>query len=210
MLGRVIDRARRIVGIDRIIVATSTESSDDAIAKFVEVEGVNCYRGDLNDVAGRAVGACEAFGLDGFSRICGDRPFLDPDIHSQLIALFHMEELDLATTTGETVAPPGLTAEIVRTSALKSALPALSAYDREHVTSYFYRRAGDFKVGSIRPPAYLPAGSSVRLVVDDATDLSRAQGIASGLVGSHADVQDMAQVILLAERWDRENPRMSV
>ncbi len=205
MLGRVVDRARRIAGVDRVVVATSSEASDDVIAEFVETEGVDCYRGDLNDVAARAVGACEAFGLDAFSRICGDRPFFDPTIDSQLIELFHAHHLDLATTTGKAKVPPGLTGEIVRTATLKQALPHLSSFDREHVTSRFYAMPGEFKVEAITPPGYLKPDTNVRLVVDDVADLERARSIASGLSPSAAD---MSAVIRLAEQWDTEQRKL--
>jgi spore coat polysaccharide biosynthesis protein SpsF len=202
MLGRVIDRARRVSAIDRIVVATSTDPSDDIIAEFVHAEGVDIYRGDLNNVAARAVGACDAFGLDAFSRICGDRPFFDPDVEEKLIELFHERGLDLATTTGETKVPPGLTGEIVRTETLRALLSGLSAYDQEHVTSRFYDRAGEFKVESIVPPRYLTPQMTVRLVVDDATDLERARSIAANMPEG---AEEMATVVSLAAQWDRQH-----
>lgn len=204
LLGRVIDRVKGIAGIERIVVATSSEDADDVIAQFAEAEGIDCYRGELYDVAARAVGACEAFGLDAFSRICGDRPFLDPDIDRQLIELFEEHDLDMATTTGERKLPPGLTGEVVRASSLKKLLPALSAYEREHVTACFYAGTGPFRIKSLPTPDYVTPETKVRLVVDDETDLARARAILSE-ADSDSGEPDMFEIISLAERWDREH-----
>jgi len=203
LLGRVIDRAKQVVGIDRIVVATSTEQSDDVIADFVRSERVGCYRGELDNVAGRAAAACDAFGLDAFVRICGDRPFFDPDI-SELVRIFEEFRLDMSTTTGETKLPPGLTGEIVRASTLKRALPGFSAYDREHVTAHFYTHSDQFSIKAVSRPHYVSTATSVRLVVDDEKDLARARAIASGLSTADVGQAEMFKIISLAEQWDRE------
>jgi len=75
MLGRVIDRAKKIPGLDGIVVATTDREVDDTIAEFASKENVGCFRGSLDDVAFRAFKACESFGFSKFVRICGDRPF---------------------------------------------------------------------------------------------------------------------------------------
>ena len=55
LLGRVIDRTKLIKGIDKIIVATSSDESDDPIIKFLEREDVYIYRGSLDNVFSRAL-----------------------------------------------------------------------------------------------------------------------------------------------------------
>ena len=87
LLGRVIDRSKYIEGVDKLIIATSTDVEDDSIVKFAETEGIDVFRGSLDDVVGRALAACECFKLTQFARICGDRPFFDPELVSNLIQI---------------------------------------------------------------------------------------------------------------------------
>lgn len=204
LLGRVLDRSRRISGVNAIVVATSSEPADDAIAAFAQSEGVSCFRGDLNNVAARAVAACDAYGFDGFLRVCGDRPFFDPKTMSELIELFQSGRYDLVTTKGQKTPPPGLTGEVVRTTTLRKMLHDLTADELEHVTGRFYTHPRHYTIKSIALPDYIEPETRVRLVVDDALDLERASAIAVGLGDSQPAESDMAKVISLAENWDRQ------
>ena len=76
LLGRVIDRSKKIRGITGVAVATSDRNIDDNVAAFAKAQGVDVFRGSVDDVAKRAIEACNFYGWDAFVRICGDRPFL--------------------------------------------------------------------------------------------------------------------------------------
>ena len=122
LLGRVIDRAKHVKGADRVIVATSSRSIDNPIVSFAESESVDVYRGDVDDVAGRALEACKAFDLAKFARICGDRPFFDPELVSRLITMHNELDIDIVTTMFPRTYPPGLTTEIISTDSLERVL----------------------------------------------------------------------------------------
>jgi spore coat polysaccharide biosynthesis protein SpsF len=53
MLWQVIQRVKRAQLMERVVVATSTAASDDAIEGMCREAGVPCYRGDENDVLDR-------------------------------------------------------------------------------------------------------------------------------------------------------------
>lgn len=205
LLGRVLDRTRKISNVDKIIIATSERAVDDIIARFAKAEEVDCFRGSLNDVALRAVEACKKYKIEAFARICGDRPFFDPEVITHLVGSYKELELDLATTTGTKPLPPGLTGEVVRLSALNEVLPMLDLYEKEHLTSYFYRNPERFKIKTLAPPRYAHHNDNLRLVVDDEQDLARARWIASYLTDSVSNEAYMSQVISLAARWDANN-----
>ncbi len=68
MIVRQIERVRRARRIDRLVVATSDDPSDDELARTLAAAGVAVHRGPLDDVLARFIGA-----LDGVraGRPCG-------------------------------------------------------------------------------------------------------------------------------------------
>lgn len=203
LLGRVIDRSKKVKGATHVIVATSSRSIDDPIANFAESEGIDVYRGgNVNDVASRALNACKAFNLTKFARICGDRPFFDPELVSSLIAMHNNMDVDIITTMFPRTYPPGLTTEIISTDALNYALSkTTNAVDREHVTNYFYRESDHFKIHNVDIPKGINF-NNVRLVVDNSKDLARARWVGSHIPASGDDVNT---IVSLAQKWEDEN-----
>ncbi|MGE3317074.1 MAG: acylneuraminate cytidylyltransferase, partial [Planctomycetaceae bacterium] len=53
LLQYALERVREVQRLDRIVVATSTDKGDDALADWCAAFGVDCLRGSLQDVAGR-------------------------------------------------------------------------------------------------------------------------------------------------------------
>src|SRR5262245_53599415 len=97
MLGWVLESLRHAEGLDRIVVATSTESEDDAVAAWCVEEGVECFRGSLDDVAGRLLAAGEAHALEAIARVNGDSPLLDRRLVAQGCTQFSASGADVVT-----------------------------------------------------------------------------------------------------------------
>ena len=178
LLGRVIERAKLIKGIDKLIVATSDRPIDNKIHEFSIKKGLNTTRGSCNDVYQRAIQACEEYNFDSFARICGDRPFFDYELVSNGINLFKNGNFDLVTTMFPRTYPPGLTTEIISKELLKSFdKKVVDEFDREHLTTYFYKHNKDIAIKNIDNYDY-ELIKNLRLVVDDEFDLAKARWIA--------------------------------
>ena len=202
LLGRVIDRAKNIQGISHIIVATSFRSIDDPIISIAKSEGIDYYRGSVEDVAGRALNACKAFRLNKFARICGDRPFFDPELVSNLLKIHNELNFDIVTTMFPRTYPPGLTTEIISTESLELALSkTIDPDDREHLTNFFYRESKIFSIHNVDVPHNINF-ENVHLVVDNDKDLRRARSIASKINTTKNDIED---IIYLAKKWETTN-----
>ncbi len=203
LLGRVLDRAATLSNVEQVVVATSTREIDDAIVQYAHAAGYESFRGDAQNVALRAVHACERFGWDGFVRICGDRPFFNPAMIDRAVTMFTQGGYDLVTTSGAHLLPPGLTVEVVRCGALKAHLHAFSDANKEHLTSFFYEHPDPFTIGYVDYPALAKARFNTRLVVDDATDLARAEWIAARMDSlGRAAYSDSERILGLACEWD--------
>jgi len=204
LLGRVIDRSKHIKGIDEIIVATSNDKDDDEIANLSAREGVKVYRGSLENVTLRALSTCKEYNLDKFVRICGDRPFFDPNLISNLIDIYKGKEIDLLTTTFPRTYPPGLTVEIISSKALEYAFSSMSEEDKEHVTKFFYRYPDKFSIKNITAMENLDF-KDINLCLDTLDDLKRIEWIASQIEDSEYSYASMKKIVSLAQIWNKNN-----
>ncbi|MFM8375015.1 MAG: cytidylyltransferase domain-containing protein, partial [Phenylobacterium sp.] len=78
MILRQVERLRRCRELDRIVVATSLDPSDDILAETLAEAGLETVRGPLDDVLGRFVLAADQLGLEGdIVRLTADCPLAD-------------------------------------------------------------------------------------------------------------------------------------
>ena len=204
LIERVIERAKQISKIDHLCVATSIHEEDDIIASFSESKNVDVYRGNLSDVAIRALKTCYKFKYDSFLRICGDRPFFDSSIYDKLIETHNIESNDITTNIFPRTVPPGLSGEVISTNSLRFAIEKSNSKEhREHITKYFYENPNFFNIRNVQNGISKEKISS-RLVVDNQEDLERAIWIDKRI--SKKDINaDFNQIIDLAFEWEKIN-----
>lgn len=89
VLELMIERLKLINNIDDIIIATTTNSSDDPIIEIANKMNVLVFRGSENDVLGRVLNAATKFKTDIIVEITGDNPLIDKHI-SELIINFYL------------------------------------------------------------------------------------------------------------------------
>jgi len=74
---RQLRRLRHISKINKIIVATSSDPTDDKIEEVCKLNGFDCFRGPLNDVMERFILCAKKFKIDYIIRVGGDDPLID-------------------------------------------------------------------------------------------------------------------------------------
>ena len=127
--------------VDQVLVATSTDPSDDALAQAVRTHGIACFRGSLHDVLDRFHGAAEHTGADHVVRLTGDCPLMDADLVDRALSLLAASSADYVSNIAPPSYPDGLDVEAFTAAALKDAWThARLRSEREHVTLYL--RAG--------------------------------------------------------------------
>ncbi len=186
MLDWLLESLRHAEDLQGIWLATSTESSDDAVADYAARTGVSCHRGPLDDVARRLLDAGQAASADALVRISGDSPLMDPMVVSQAARLFREGGADIVSNVRPRSFPKGQSVEVVATQALQRAVSAMeTAYDREHVTPYLYKHPDAFSLRSFQAERPQP---DLQLSVDDEADFRRAEMILSQLDRPHWSV----------------------
>jgi len=177
-----LNRLRRCKQVDRLVLATSNDPSDDDLAEKVAKAGVTVFRGDLDDVLERFRACAEQEQAKVVVRLTGDCPFADPALVDELVEAFQSGGWDyLANCADEQqlTVPDGFDAEVFKASLLESAaVEARLPSEREHVTPWMRSAAADLRWGHFR---HQPVRPYYRVTVDDPIDLEVVRQIAMAL-----------------------------
>ena len=150
VLALVVGRLRRATLVDEVVVATSTDPSDDPVADWCTESGTRCHRGSLDDVLDRFLGAARASHAALVVRITADCPLIDPDLVDLVIRTTIDQDLEYGGLSGEF--PDGLDCEVMSRAALeRAAEEATLPSEREHVTPYLQRPDVPIRRGEVRP-----------------------------------------------------------
>ena len=177
-----LDRLRRCNLIDRLVLATSNDPSDDDLADQVAKAGVTVFRGDLNDVLERLRACAVQEQAKVVVRLTGDCPLADPALIDELVEAFQSSEWDyLANCADEQqlTVPDGFDVEVFKASLLeRAAVEARLPSEREHVTPWMRSTAAGLRWGHFR---HQPVRPYYRVTVDDPVDLEVVRQIAAAL-----------------------------
>lgn len=180
-LDYLVESLRHAALIDGIVLATSTDPSDDATAAFAAERRVSCHRGPLQHVALRLLRAAEEHRAEAIVRVSGDSPLMDPVVVDQAVKLFRGGRTDVATNVRPRSFPKGQSVEVIAVRALRRAVPQMaSAEEREHVTTHLYAHPDEYSISSFLAAEHRP---EVNLCIDDAEDLARCTAILAALPG---------------------------
>lgn len=176
LLELMLERLRRARTLDGVVLATTTAARDDELAALARGCGVAVSRGSERDVLDRYSGAAQLVQAEVVVRLTADCPLLDPAVVDRMVNAHRAlaAQADLVTNApprGRTY-PDGMDVEVFTVDALRKAAAVSDEYDREHVTSRFYRRP--FRVCVVDLD---PAAGEVRVTVDDAGDLERVKRV---------------------------------
>jgi spore coat polysaccharide biosynthesis protein SpsF len=162
-------RAKRCKSVQNVVVATSTDETDDQLVSFCKSEGIDYVRGSLNNVLDRFFTVLEEYPADYVVRITGDCPLIHPPfIDAQLKALEYFKG-DLAWCKDPGCAFEGQSVHSVRSLRLVVEM-STDPDDREHVGSTFFVLHPDlFRVVEVCPPQSLSA-RGFRLTIDEPAD----------------------------------------
>jgi spore coat polysaccharide biosynthesis protein SpsF (cytidylyltransferase family) len=172
LLEHCISRLSNSKKIDKWIVATTTEASDDAIELACSKIGVACYRGSEWDVLDRYYQAAisQQENPNIIVRICCDNP-----IHNGEVVDYAMDEFQKFGTDyfsngneGPIYSEDGITTEVFTFDSLKKAWQESTLLsEREHVTPYI-KKSGKFSCAWRK----YSSDYSFKLSVDTPNDLT--------------------------------------
>lgn len=175
MLELQLERIAKSNLIDKIIIATSTDQSDDIIEKTFFGTEFDVFRGSLNDVLGRYYEAAKHYEPKHVIRLTGDCPLIDPIVLDSLVEYYLTNKFDYACNTFNPSFPDGQDAWIFSYKLLKDAWNnATLPSEREHVTMYFKNNINKYCTGDFQNNYDL---SHHRWTVDEVEDFDKIESI---------------------------------
>jgi len=155
VLSRVIDRVRLANRVDQVVVATTDQPADDAIAQEAERCRTTVCRGSESDVLDRYHLAASACNASTIVRITSDCPLVDPQLLDRMLMRFQHASnasgpIDYLSNVHPRTFPHGLDIEIFTREVLSIAhREAEQAHQREHVTPFFYENPSRFRLQNV-------------------------------------------------------------
>lgn len=187
MLGRQVERLRRSARVDRLVLATSEDPSDDPLAAYAATIGLETARGSLTDVLARFLTALDLYPqASTLVRLTADCPLTDWRVLDEAIDHHLATGADYTDNTlGAKTYPHGLDVEVLKPDALRAAgAEATDPYDHEHVTPFVYNRPDRFKLAWITRQ---PSLAHLRWTVDYPEDLEFVRHIYASLYPADPD-----------------------
>ena len=203
MLARVVERVSASRLIEGVVVATSSDDSDDKLAAHCRSNGIRYHRGPLDDVLTRFVQAGRREGADVIVRITADCPLIDPALIDAVVTIRDAHRADYASNVVSRRYPRGLDVEVFTAEALARAdREGLEPHHREHVTPYLYEQPGRFQVVGLDCERDL---SAHRWTVDTEADLDLVRGIQQRLENPLAGWREVLAVVEREPNLARRN-----
>lgn len=184
MLARQVERLERASSIDRLVIATTSDPSDDAVASLAAELGHDVYRGSVDDVLDRFYQVASPLAPTHIVRLTADCPLADWQLINRAVSTILSDDLDYVSTALRPTWPDGLDAEVLTFAALEAAWrEARTPVEREHVTPFIIGRPERFRRASVESPVDL---SELRWTVDEPRDFDFVTRIYEALYPSNA------------------------
>jgi len=201
MLERQLERLARVRQIDKLVVATSDNPDDNALANLCDRIGFECFRGSLDDVLDRFYQTAIIHSARNIVRLTGDCPVADPQVIDEIISHYLSGNFDYVSNTIEPTYPDGLDAEVFRFECLEQAWhEAKLPSQREHVTPFIWQQPDRFKLENHRCAADF---SHLRWTVDEPEDFKLITAIYESLYSLNPEFA-MNDIL----NWLHDNPEM--
>ena len=175
LLEFLVQRVKNSNKINKVVVAIPNNTANLKIKKIFKNK-TDVFLGSENDVLDRFYSAANKYKADAIVRICGDCPFVDPNVIDKIVSIFKEKNYDYVSNTMilrfRWIRCRDFSFKILKEAWLK----AKTKYDREHVTPYMMNN-NNFKRYNFK---YSKNLSKIRLTIDE-KDLKRINFVFNSL-----------------------------
>jgi spore coat polysaccharide biosynthesis protein SpsF len=152
ILELMVERVKASQYASQVVVATTTDESDDVIAQWCTKRDITCFRGHPTDLLDRHYITAKACHAHAVVKIPSDCPLIDPAIIDKVLSFYarHAAEYDYVSNLHPASYPDGNDVEVMSLSALRTAWKeARRSFEREHTTPFLWENPGRFRIGNV-------------------------------------------------------------
>ncbi len=178
------ERVRRARYVDEIVVATTVNSTDDAIEELCNRLGVSCFRGSEDDVLLRVLDAAKASGADLICELMGDSPFIDPLIIDNVITAHLSGSYDYTSNFIPVNSfPLGFAVQVFPVAVLDRVEKLTqNPVDRSHVSCFIYHNPYLFRINGHGVQANAEVfAPDIRVALDTPSDYELMTAVCNAL-----------------------------
>lgn len=171
-----------------IVVATTTDPSDDPVEKLCETENIPCFRGHPTDLLDRHYKAAIQFNADVVVKIPSDCPLIDPAIIDKVLQAYidNSANVDFVSNLHPATYPDGNDVEVMPISVLKEAWEnAQRPLEREHTTPYIWENPEKYCLLNVKWESGRDYSMSHRWTIDYKEDYEFIQRVYDELYHSN-------------------------
>jgi spore coat polysaccharide biosynthesis protein SpsF len=149
---RLVERVRSSKLSGCVVVATTTDPSDDPVYELCKKNNINVFRGHPTDLLDRHYRAGLKYDADVVVKIPSDCPLIDPHVITRVLKHYieNQGKLHYVSNLHPATYPDGNDVEAVSMEALRLAWRnAKKAHEREHTTPYIWDNPDLFNIGNV-------------------------------------------------------------
>lgn len=175
-LERVVDRVANAKIASEVVIATSTNPSDDVIKQYAASFEADVVRGSESNVLNRFRTVVKKYSPDVVVRITGDCPLLIPEFIDTGIDWLKSEDVDYVSAGLERTFPRGTTCELFTCRSFRRVIEeSTEPRHREHVTPYYRENPDQFGLYNLESSQlfeeeWLQNRTDLRLTLDEPAD----------------------------------------
>jgi spore coat polysaccharide biosynthesis protein SpsF len=196
MLDFMLQRLKRVAGIDKVYLCTSSEAVDDILEDVAEANAVHLYRGAADAVIERIIAVGEQENADNVIRITGDNVFTTCEYLDRQIRIHQQSGLQYTRIID---LPIGATAEVMTLEAVRDCYGKIDPAVSEYLLLYMFD-PNAYRCGTLRISG-LPECSRLSLTVDTPADLQRTRDILRRFQGEKLDIR-LNDILSIVERCE--------
>ena len=198
LLQHLVTRLQRVPSLDGIVIATTTNQTDDVLEALARRVGVGCFRGSELDVMARVLQAARSVNADVIVEITGDSPLIDPAVVEQGIQEYLTGEFDYVSNIFPLTYPSGMETQVFSVAVL-AAEESMTHDDpaaREHVSLPIYEQPEKYRLGNFQPTEVL-TWLPFEVTLDTPEDYRLIKEIIENLepVNPHFSIHDIIQFV---------------
>jgi spore coat polysaccharide biosynthesis protein SpsF len=180
-LAVMVERLKFISELDDIVIATTSNATDNVVEALARKLDVLCWRGSEDDVLQRVLDAARHYRADIIVELTGDCPLIDPTVVSKVLSSYLDAGVDYVSNILERSFPIGMDTQVFATDVLADVARRTSdPIDREHVSLYIYRHPEFYTLRNVLASAN-ETRPKLRLTLDTFEDLELIRSVFNAL-----------------------------